>query len=156
MHSEFCGECTYQAESDIHFPHLTIDQTLSVAAIARTPTASALVCSRDRYSKMVQNATASALGLLHVMNTKIGSEFVPGASGGERKRASIAEILVGNSPLQCWDNSTRGLDSSNALEFIKTVRVASKTTGSVAIVSLYQASQNIYNVSYTIHVSGDR
>lgn len=146
MRSEFHGECTYQAESDTHFPHLTVGQTLSVAANARTPKASSLSLSRISYSEMVQNATASALGLLHVMNTKMGSDFVRGISGGERKRASIAEILVGNSPLQCWDNSTRGLDSANALEFVKILRATTKVTGSVAIVTLYQASQNIYDV----------
>ncbi|KAJ7687190.1 hypothetical protein B0H14DRAFT_3534211 [Mycena olivaceomarginata] len=33
------------------------------------------------------------------------------------KRVSIAETTLSGSPLQCWDNSTRGLDSATALDF---------------------------------------
>jgi len=35
MHSDFRGECIYQAEVDVHFPQLTVGQTLSFAARAR-------------------------------------------------------------------------------------------------------------------------
>jgi ABC-type multidrug transport system fused ATPase/permease subunit len=35
MHKDFRGECMYQAEVDIHFPQLTVGQTLSFAARAR-------------------------------------------------------------------------------------------------------------------------
>jgi ATP-binding cassette subfamily G (WHITE) protein 2 (PDR) len=53
----------------------------------------------------------SVFGLSHTYNTKVGSDFVRGVSGGERKRVSIAEMALTGSPLGCWDNSTRGLDS---------------------------------------------
>lgn len=52
---------------------------------------------------------------------------------------------LGGSPLQCWDNSTRGLDSAIALEFVKTLRLSTEMSGSSAIVAIYQASQSIYN-----------
>jgi ABC-type multidrug transport system ATPase subunit len=35
MHKDFRGECIYQAEVDIHFPQLTVGQTLDFAARAR-------------------------------------------------------------------------------------------------------------------------
>lgn len=35
MHNDFRGECMYQAEVDVHFPQLTVGQTLSFAARAR-------------------------------------------------------------------------------------------------------------------------
>ena len=35
MHSDFRGECIYQAEVDVHFPQLTVGQTLKFAARAR-------------------------------------------------------------------------------------------------------------------------
>jgi ATP-binding cassette subfamily G (WHITE) protein 2 (PDR) len=56
---------------------------------------------------------------------------------------------IGYSPLQCWDNSTRGLDSATALDFVKTLRTSTDLTGATAIVALYQASQSIYDVSFT-------
>ncbi|MCJ1270047.1 hypothetical protein MMC22_009941 [Lobaria immixta] len=145
VHKYFRGECTYQPESDIHFPHLTVAQTLNLAAQARIP--SKLVTRSDRKASAAEttNATVAALGLKHTLDTNVGNSFVRGISGGERKRTSIAEVLVGSSPLQCWDNSTRGLDSANALQFVQTLHLSTTKTGSVAIVTLYQASQEMYN-----------
>ena len=54
-------------------------------------------------------------------------------------------MLVGASRLQCWDNSTRGLDSANSLRFIETLRSSAKEAQIVAIATLYQASEDIYN-----------
>jgi ATP-binding cassette subfamily G (WHITE) protein 2 (PDR) len=36
MHNNFRGECMYQAEVDVHFPQLTVGQTLLFAAKARS------------------------------------------------------------------------------------------------------------------------
>ena len=61
-----------------------------------------------------------------------------GVSGGERKRVTIAEACLSGAPLQCWDNSTRGLDSANAIEFCKTVRLSAELGGCAACVAIYQ------------------
>lgn len=89
----------------------------------------------------------SMLSLSHTINTQVGNEYIRGVSGGERKRISIAETTLSGSPLQCWDNSTRGLDSANALEFVKSLRLSTKYSGTTAIVAIYQAGQAIYDVS---------
>lgn len=65
---------------------------------------------------------------------------------------SILRSAIAGSPLQCWDNSTRGLDSATALEFAETLRTSTRLTGATAIVTLYQASQSIYDASLTIRV----
>lgn len=46
----------------------------------------------------------AAFGLSHTYNTKVGDDYVRGVSGGERKRISIAEMVVAGSPLGAWDN----------------------------------------------------
>lgn len=66
--------------------------------------------------------------------------------GGERKRVTIAEATLSNAPLQCWDNSTRGLDSANAVEFCKTLRLQSEMFGQTCAVSIYQAPQRAYDL----------
>lgn len=78
--------------------------------------------------------------------SQVGNDFVRGVSGGERKRVSIAEAALGGAPIQAWDNSTRGLDSATALEFVRTLRTSTELGGSTAIVAIYQASQSIYDV----------
>ena len=64
---------------------------------------------------------------------------------------SLAEVALAGSPLQCWDNSTRGLDSASALEFVRTLRLQTKYMGSTAAVAIYQASQDIYDVRGLLH-----
>ena len=146
MHKDFRGECIYQAEVDVHFPQLTVGQTLNFAAEARTPRNRIPGVTRKQYAEHMTQVIMAVFGLSHTYNTKVGNDFVRGVSGGERKRVSIAEAALGGSPLQCWDNSTRGLDSATALEFVKTLRISTTLAGSTAAVAIYQASQSIYDI----------
>lgn len=146
MHKDFRGECIYQAELDAHFPQLTVGQTLEFAARARAPRSLMPGVTRDMYVTHLRDVAMAAFGLGHTANTIVGNDFVRGVSGGERKRVSIAEAAIGGSALQCWDNSTRGLDSATALEFVRTLRTSTRLTGATAFVTLYQASQHIYDV----------
>ncbi|ESZ90150.1 BcatrD protein [Sclerotinia borealis F-4128] len=146
MHNDFRGECIYQAEVDVHFPQLTVAQTLSFAAKAKAPRNRIPGVTREQYADHLRDVMMTTFGLSHTFNTKVGNDFIRGVSGGERKRVSIAEAALGGSPLQCWDNSTRGLDSATALEFVKTLRNSTEMTGSTAVVAIYQASQSIYDL----------
>jgi ATP-binding cassette, subfamily G (WHITE), member 2, PDR len=85
-------------------------------------------------------------GLSHVKNTQVGNDFVRGVSGGERKRVSIAEMVLAGSTVLCWDNSTRGLDAATALEFVQSLRIASNVASLTHAVAIYQASQAIYDL----------
>jgi ATP-binding cassette subfamily G (WHITE) protein 2 (PDR) len=147
MHNDFRGECIYQAEVDVHFPQLTVGQTLTFAAQARAPANRIPGVSREKYAEHMRDTIMAIFGLSHTLNTKVGNDFIRGISGGERKRVSIAEAALGQSPLQCWDNSTRGLDSATALEFVKTLKISTELGGCAAVVAIYQASQSIYDVS---------
>jgi ATP-binding cassette subfamily G (WHITE) protein 2 (PDR) len=89
-------------------------------------------------------------GISHTVNTKVGNDFVRGVSGGERKRVTIAEASLSYAPLQCWDNSTRGLDSANAVELCKTLRTQCDVFGASACVAIYQAPQAAYEVSIRV------
>ena len=88
----------------------------------------------------------ATFGISHTKNTRVGNDFVRGVSGGERKRVTIAEAALSGAPLQCWDNSTRGLDSANAIEFCKTVRISTELGGTAACVAIYQSPQAAYDV----------
>ncbi|KAI2472348.1 hypothetical protein F4781DRAFT_438557 [Annulohypoxylon bovei var. microspora] len=39
---------------------------------------------------------------------QVGNAMLRGISGGEKRRASLAEVFVGSAQFQCWDNSTGG------------------------------------------------
>ncbi|PYI23072.1 putative ABC transporter [Aspergillus violaceofuscus CBS 115571] len=146
MRKQFKGEAIYTAETDVHFPQLTVGDTLKFAALSRCPRNRFPGVTKEQYALHMRDAVMAMLGLSHTINTKVGNDFVRGVSGGERKRVSIAEATLCGSPLQCWDNSTRGLDSANALEFCKTLNLMTKYAGATVAVAIYQASQSAYDV----------
>lgn len=146
MHKHFRGETIYTAEQDIHFPSLTVGDTLYFAARARAPKYLPDGVSKDLYASHMRDVIMATFGIRHTFNTKVGNDYVRGVSGGERKRVTIAEAALNGSPLQCWDNSTRGLDSANAIEFCKTLRISSEIANSTAAVAIYQAPQSAYDL----------
>lgn len=147
MHTAFRGEAIYTAEVDVHYPMLTVNDTLYFAAMARTPYNLPDDVHRKFYAAHLRDVIMVMFGISHTKDTKVGNDFVRGVSGGERKRVTIAEATLSNAPLQCWDNSTRGLDSANAVEFTKTLRIQSDVFGFTSCVAIYQAPQAAYDVS---------
>lgn len=146
MHKHFRGEAIYQAEVDVHFPQLTVGETLLFAAKARAPRNRPPGVTRDQWALHFRDAVMAVFGLSETVDVKIGNEYIRGVSGGQRKRVSIAEVALSRSPLQCWDNSTRGLDAATALQFVKTLRLSTELAGSTALVAVYQAPQSAYDV----------
>ncbi|KAK3075150.1 Multidrug resistance protein [Teratosphaeriaceae sp. CCFEE 6253] len=146
MHKYFRGEAIYTAEVDVHFPMLSVGDTLYFAARARAPKITPGGVSKVAYAEHLRDVVMATFGISHTLNTVVGNDFVRGVSGGERKRVSIAEAALSGAPLQAWDNSTRGLDSANAIEFCKTVRLSSELAGCAAMVAIYQAPQSAYDV----------
>ena len=146
MHTHHHGESIYTAEVDVHFPMLSVGDTLTFASRARCPSKTPAGISRNQFCEHRRDVVMAMYGISHTVNTRVGNEYVRGVSGGERKRVSIAEATLANAPLQFWDNSTRGLDSANAVEFCKTLRLQSKLFGQTVAVSIYQAPQSAYDL----------
>ncbi|KIJ13672.1 hypothetical protein PAXINDRAFT_170181 [Paxillus involutus ATCC 200175] len=139
------GDVMYCPEDDVHFPTLTVEQTLSFAATMRTPQKRFANQSREEYRKLVVEVLMRIFGLGHARNMVVGNAAIKGISGGEKKRVSIAEALSCRSRIHVWDNSTCGLDASTALEFIRALRIATDIVRVTTIVSLYQAGEQLYN-----------
>ncbi|KAF7549921.1 hypothetical protein G7Z17_g6054 [Cylindrodendrum hubeiense] len=146
MHSQHRGEAIYTAEVDVHFPQLTVGDTLTFAASARAPRNIPGGIGKQTFVAHLRDVVMAMFGISHTVNTRVGNEYIRGVSGGERKRVTIAEASLSGAPLQCWDNSTRGLDSANAVEFCKTLRLQTELFDTSAFVSIYQAPQSAYDV----------
>ena len=106
----FRGDVQYCPEDDVHFPTLTVDQTLKFAATTRTPATRLGDRPREEYIRLMVDVLTTVFGLKHVRDTKVGDAYVRGISGGQKKRVSLSEALATRSLLNCWDNSTRGLE----------------------------------------------
>ncbi|KAG5994055.1 ZEB2-regulated ABC transporter 1 [Claviceps lovelessii] len=146
MHTRHRGEAIYTAEVDAHFPQLSVGDTLTFAARARQPRQLPPGLDKHGFANHLRDVVMAMFGISHTMDTRVGNEYVRGVSGGERKRVTIAEAALSGAPLQCWDNSTRGLDSANAIEFCRTLRLQTDVFGSTACVSIYQAPQSAYDL----------
>jgi ATP-binding cassette subfamily G (WHITE) protein 2 (SNQ2) len=140
------GDLSYCPEDDVHFPTLTVDETLRFAAKMRTPQNRLQGTTRKNYMRTMTDVLETLFGLTHAKKTPVGDNRIRGVSGGEKKRVSIAEALATRALLGSWDNSTRGLDASTALEFVRALRIATDVARLTTIVSIYQAGEQLYEV----------
>ncbi|KAI5305923.1 5'-3' exoribonuclease 2 [Ascosphaera pollenicola] len=138
------GEAVYNPEDDSHHPTLTVGQTLEFAIDTKTPRKRPGGMSKTEFRSSIVDLLLKMFNIGHTRNTIVGNQFTRGVSGGERKRVSIAEMMVTSATVLSWDNSTRGLDSSTALDFAKSLRIMTDVKKTTTFVSLYQASENIY------------
>jgi len=143
----FRGDVLYNAEIDCHLAHLTVGETLSFASSAHSLRHVPGGVTRSQADTMMRDVMMAIFGISHTVDTRVGSDFVRGVSGGERKRVSIAEAALTGAKLQCWDNTTRGLDSGNAINFCRNLRLQADLVGVAAAVAIYQAPQSAYDVS---------
>ncbi|KAM5351661.1 hypothetical protein ACJ41O_004384 [Fusarium nematophilum] len=134
------GEVNYNDEDDIHFATLSVWKTLRFALMNKTK-------RKERADiGVIVDALMKMFGISHTKGTVVGDDFTRGVSGGERKRVSIAETLASKSTVMAWDNSTRGLDASTALDYARSLRIMTDISNRTTLVTLYQAGEGIYEL----------
>ncbi|KAF8069062.1 pleiotropic drug resistance ABC transporter [Lyophyllum atratum] len=143
LQKHFRGDVQYCPEDDVHFPSLTVEQTIKFAGKTRAPHVR-VGKTREEYTSLLTDILSTLFGLRHAKKTPVGDAAIRGVSGGEKKRVSIAEAFATRSCIGAWDNSTRGLDSSTALEYVRALRIATDTFNTSTIVSIYQAGESLY------------
>ena len=144
---QYRGQIVMNTEEELFFPTLTVQQTIDFATRMKIPThLPSNTKSPVEYQEANREFLLKSMGISHTKDTKVGNEFVRGISGGERKRVSILETMATRASVFCWDNSTRGLDASTALEYAKAIRAMTNMFGLSSIVTLYQAGNGIYDV----------
>ncbi|KAH7067890.1 ABC-2 type transporter-domain-containing protein [Paraphoma chrysanthemicola] len=141
------GSIVINTEEELFYPTLTVGRTMDFATRLNIPsTLPKDASSREDYRQRFKTFLLDSMGIAHTEETKVGDAFVRGVSGGERKRVSIIEALATRASVMCWDNSTRGLDASTALEYTRALRCLTDEMGMATIVTLYQAGNGIYDL----------
>ncbi|KAJ3579017.1 hypothetical protein NPX13_g1549 [Xylaria arbuscula] len=142
----FRHQIVMNTEDDQHFPSLLVSEVMKFAVSTKmTKKNKESTASKTEHIENKTTAILDSLGIAHVGETVVGDEFIRGVSGGERKRVSVAEVMATEASVQCWDNSTRGLDASNAFDFAKVLRRVTDEQNKTMIATLYQAGNGIYN-----------
>jgi len=141
----------------MHYPTLTVRQTLEFALSCHINNAGYSAPTKEIYKDAVLKMLIRIFGLGRCQDTIVGNELIRGISGGERKRLSIAEQVAAGAEIGIWDGSTKGLDASSALEFVRALKSFTDILKKSAICSFYQTSDSMYRlfdrvmVSYYLH-----
>lgn len=98
----FRGDVQYCGEDDVHFPTLSVEQTLHFAAAMRAPHEQ-MDHTRKQYINFATDVLTTVFGLGHARHTPVGDSSIRGLSGGEKKRLSCAESLVTRAQIGVWD-----------------------------------------------------
>ncbi|OQR93166.1 ATP-binding Cassette (ABC) Superfamily [Thraustotheca clavata] len=78
------------------------------------------------------------LGLSNCADTVVGDAMLRGVSGGERKRVTVGEMLVGGQCIFLCDEISTGLDSAATYDIVNALKTWTKTLGGSCIVALLQ------------------
>ena len=148
MGKHYRGEVLYNPEDDLHYATLSVKNTLKFALKTRTPGKASRNEgeTRSQYVQEFLRVVSKVFWIEHTLGTKVGDAFIRGVSGGEKKRVSIAEALITKASTQCWDNSTRGLDASTALEYVQSLRTLTNMAHISTCIALYQAGESLYDL----------
>ncbi|XP_057766257.1 pleiotropic drug resistance protein 1-like [Salvia miltiorrhiza] len=86
------------------------------------------------------------LGLEICADTIVGNELFRGISGGEKKRVTIGEMLVGPARALFMDEISTGLDSSTTFEIVNSVKQFVHILRGTAVISLLQPAPETFQL----------
>ncbi|KAG8087773.1 hypothetical protein GUJ93_ZPchr0010g10237, partial [Zizania palustris] len=89
-------------------------------------------------SDLATNYIIKILGLSECADTIIGDDLRRGISGGQKKRVTIGEMLIGFSKCFFMDDISTGLDSSTTFDIIKFLQQMAHTLELTMVISLLQ------------------
>ncbi|XP_066135174.1 broad substrate specificity ATP-binding cassette transporter ABCG2 isoform X1 [Saccopteryx bilineata] len=140
----------YVVQDDVVMGTLTVRENLQFSAALRLPTTMTNHEKNERINMVIQE-----LGLTEVADSKVGTQFIRGVSGGERKRTSIGMELITDPSILFLDEPTTGLDSSTANAVLLLLKRMSKQ-GRTIIFSIHQPRYSIFKLfdSLTLLASG--
>ena len=129
----------FVGQDDTFHSHLTVEETLLLAASLRIPGATR-AGRRDAVDQTLQQ-----LQLTHVRHTRVGNERVRGISGGERRRLALGCELLGDPRVVFADEPTSGLDAFQAERMMSVLRgIAAK--GCTVVVTIHQPSSKVWRM----------
>ena len=129
----------------IHHPTLTVGETIRFALDTKVTGKRPAGMSRKRFKDSIFKLLLKMFNIEHTTHTIVGCPVIYGISGGERKRLTVAEAMASKASVCCWDNSSRGLDASAALDYVKSLRIMTNLYKTATFVSLSQASESVYS-----------
>nr|XP_043611609.1 ABC transporter G family member 29-like [Erigeron canadensis] len=164
---------SYVSQHDVHVAELTVKETLDFSArcqgtgshnevmlteLTRLEKSAGITPEPDVELFMKAIATEGAdgnlitdyilkiLGLDVCRDTIIGNEMIRGISGGQKKRVTTAEMIVGPTKTLFMDDISTGLDSSTTFQIVKCLQQIAHLTEATILMSLLQPSPETFEL----------
>ncbi|CAL0316820.1 unnamed protein product [Lupinus luteus] len=132
----------FVSQEDVLYPHLTVLETLTYAALLRLPK----TLTREEKMQHV-DMVITELGLTRCRDSPVGGGMAlfRGISGGERKRLSIGLEMLVNPSLLFMDEPTSGLDSTTAQRIVSVLKELARG-GRTVVITIHQPSSRLYRM----------
>ncbi|CAG8602588.1 3916_t:CDS:2 [Ambispora gerdemannii] len=132
---------TYVMQEHVMNGVLTVRESIQFAADLCFPKSYSAADRRARVQQII-----TEFGLDRVAESKIGTNFVRGISGGEKRRASIATQILTHPKIIFLDEPTTGLDSAASYNVIKVIVEMAQKYNLTVIASLHQPSTKTFEL----------
>ncbi|GAA5856240.1 hypothetical protein JCM8547_000835 [Rhodosporidiobolus lusitaniae] len=150
------SQVVYMDDRDVHFATLSLESTLRPVAHSKTPEQRQDGSTRSQWAERTMRSVIDSLGLSHALGTAVGSPLVRGLSGGERKRASIAEALLARAAVLLLDGPFNGLDSSTCVSLLEYLRSWAKDGRRSIVVTTPHCADSLYDLFDKVLVLSSR
>ncbi|KAI4194425.1 MAG: hypothetical protein LQ346_003697 [Caloplaca aetnensis] len=139
--SQFQALSSYVEQEDALIGSLTVRETLDFAARLSLPSS---VSKQERLARVEEMLTS--FGLRDQANTLVGTPIRKGISGGQKRRLSIASLLITGPKILFLDEPTSGLDSTASFEVIKYLKKVVRQHQLIVIASIHQPSTATFDL----------
>ncbi|CAH9074142.1 unnamed protein product [Cuscuta europaea] len=143
---EFSGQC--QGNGFKHDLLMELLRREKVARITPDPDIDMFIkaVALGEQTSTVVDCILKILGLDTCANTLVGDEMLKGISGGQKKRLTTGELLVGTSRVLLMDEISTGLDSSTTYKIIRYLKHSTHAFSGTTLVSLLQPDPETYSL----------
>uniref|UniRef100_A0A7N0U871 ABC transporter domain-containing protein n=1 Tax=Kalanchoe fedtschenkoi TaxID=63787 RepID=A0A7N0U871_KALFE len=97
-------------------------------------------------ASVVTDYIIKILGLEICADTLVGNEMFRGISGGQKKRVTTGEMLVGPARALFMDEISTGLDSSTTFQIVNSIRQTIHILNGTALISLLQPAPETFDL----------
>nr|XP_043615513.1 ABC transporter G family member 35-like [Erigeron canadensis] len=97
-------------------------------------------------SSLITDYTLRILGLDVCRDTIVGDEMIRGISGGQKKRVTTGEMIVGPTKTLFMDEISTGLDSSTTFQIVKCLQQIVHLTDATVLMSLLQPAPETFDL----------
>nr|Q949G3.1 RecName: Full=Pleiotropic drug resistance protein 1; AltName: Full=NpPDR1 [Nicotiana plumbaginifolia]CAC40990.1 ABC1 protein [Nicotiana plumbaginifolia] len=162
----------YISQHDLHIGEMTVRETLEFSArcqgvgsryemlaeLSRREKAANIKPDADidmfmkaastegQEAKVVTDYILKILGLDICADTMVGDQMIRGISGGQKKRVTTGEMIVGPSKALFMDEISTGLDSSTTYSIVNSLKQSVRIMKGTALISLLQPAPETYNL----------